>query len=271
MEVILPGGLLDNGCLENRARFRPLTGRLEQTLIELEMSSGRPGYVTAVLNAALERIGNRQVDVGLLKRLCVADRQYLMLRLAALLDGEQVWMRVDCAHCDARFDVEIQRCDLPVKKAGKGYPVVTMHINDCEISVRVPTGEDQQSIEDKPDGEALLELLQNCVRLIDGECLDDDYVSRLSGSDIEAIDAALDEASPAVCNQLLVSCPECSREQHVELDHYALNGMNRYLFYDEVHTLASHYHWSEEAILDLPQTRRHLYLDMINRSNGMNG
>ena len=96
-----------------------------------------------------------------------------------------------------------------------------------------------------------------------------EFIHKLSESDIDAIDKALDEVSPAVCNQLLVTCPECGREQFAELDHYAMGGMNGHFFFDEVHTLASHYHWSEAAILDLPQARRRLYLGMINRSAGM--
>ena len=66
-----------------------------------------------------------------------------------------------------------------------------------------------------------------------------------------------------------MNCPECGREQFAELDHYGLSIINRHHFYDEVHTLASHYHWSEQAILELPQARRRLYLGMINRSTGL--
>ena len=59
MEITLPGGLPLNGGLERRARFRPLTGRIEQALIESGNSLDRPGFVTAVLDLALERIGSR--------------------------------------------------------------------------------------------------------------------------------------------------------------------------------------------------------------------
>ena len=103
----------------------------------------------------------------------------------------------------------------------------------------------------------------------DDELPDEFFFSRLNESDIEAIDEALDTASPSVCDQLLVTCPECDCSQRAELDHYTLSGINERLFYDEIHTLASHYHWSEEAILNLPRKRRRLYLSLINRSAGM--
>jgi hypothetical protein len=39
--------------------------------------------------------------------------------------------------------------------------------------------------------------------------------------------------------------------------------------YDEVHTLAWHYHWSEAEILALPRVRRQLYLSRVDRARGM--
>ncbi len=271
MKVILPGGLSKNGCIERRARFRPLTGRLEQALIEFRRGLDRPGYVTAVLGSALESIGNQPADTGSVADLCVADRQYLMLRLAAMLDGEQLWLKVGCSHCDALFDVDIRRCDLPLKQAGPGFPLVTLRVQAWTIDVRVPTGADQERIGVLSEAEAMQQLLQSCIRSVNGEPPGREFIHNLSEPDIEAIDEALDEVSPAVCHQLLVTCPECGRQQHAELDHYTLAGMNEHYFYDEVHTLASHYHWSEAAILDLPQARRRLYLGMINRSAGMTG
>lgn len=269
MEVTLPGGLPLNGCIERQVKFHTLTGRVEQALIEYEMGSDRSGYVTAVLNSALDSIGNRSSDATHVADLCVADRQYLMLRLAAMLNGEQMWLKVNCSHCDALFDVETKRCDLPVKEAGQGYPLVTLQVKEWSIDARVPTGADQELILNLPEEQAMQHLLQSCIHSVNGETPNKKFINKLSESDIEAIDQALDDASPAVCDKLLVTCPECHREQYAELDHYDLSRMNSNFFYDEIHTLASHYHWSEASILDLPQTRRHLYLTLIQRSSSM--
>lgn len=271
MEVILPGGLPKNGSLERRARFRPLTGRMEQTLIELKLDLDRPGYVTAVLASALDSIGNQSVNAEMAAELCVADRQFLMLRLASLLDGEQMWLNVYCGHCSAPFDVDIQRCDLPVKQAGQDYPRLTLRMGRRTMEVRVPTGADQKGIAAKSDGEAMQQILRSCILAVNGMPPGRELIDALTEPEIQAIDNALDAASPAVCNRLRVTCPECGREQYAELDHYDLAGVNRHSFYDEVHTLASHYHWSEAEILDLPQARRRLYLNLINRSAGFVG
>ena len=273
MEVTLPGGLPINGCIERQARFRTITGRVEQSLIEYEMGSDRTGYVTAVLNSAVDSIGNYSVDATHVADLCVADRQYLMLRLSAMLNGEQMWIKVNCSHCGVLFDVETKRCDLPVKAAGQGYPQVNLQVKEWSIDVRVPTGTDQEHILNLTEEQAMQHLLHRCIHSVNGEPPNKEFVNKLTESDIEEIDQALDDASPAVCNQLLVTCPECNQEQYAELDHYELSQTqtNSNFFYDEIHTLASHYHWSEASILDLPQTRRHLYLSMIQRSSSMAG
>lgn len=269
VDIILPGGLPRNGSIERSARFRPLTGRIEQALVEWSPGPNRPGDVTAMLAAALDRIGNQPVDTVRVADLCVADRQYLMLRLSAMIDGEQMWLKVGCAHCSAPFDVDIRRCDLPVKPAGPGFPQITVRLNGSTMAVRVPTGADQEVVGDHPEEEAIRLLLERCICSVNGDPAETDVVDRLSESDLRAIDLALDDASPAVCDQLLVSCPECGHDQYAQLDHYSLVGLNGYDVYDEVHTLASHYHWSEASILDLPRDRRRLYLGMIHRATGM--
>ncbi|MCP4494550.1 MAG: hypothetical protein GY820_45710 [Gammaproteobacteria bacterium] len=271
MQVTLPGGLSQNGRIERQATFHLLTGRIEQTLIDSSEATDRPAYVTRALGATLEKIGNQSVDSAQVEALCVADRQYLMLRLAALLDGEQKWLKFQCASCEALFDVDFLRCDLPVKEAGQDYPSSTLRLNGVEVILRVPTGGDQQQIGKLGDEQAFRILLQQCICSVDGEPVDKVFIDELGDAEIEAIDNVLDELSPAVCNQLLVTCPECKKQQNAALDHYQLNATNSFYFHDEVHTLASHYHWSEAEILDLPQSRRRLYLDMINRSVGISG
>jgi len=269
MDISLPGGLAEKGRVQHQAGFRPLTGRIELALIELNKERDRSSYVTAVLNSVVESIGNQPISSERASNLCIADRQYLMLRLAALLNGEQMWLKAYCGHCEAPFDIDVQRSDLPVKKAGEGYPNVTVRVNGSVIIARVLTGADQQAIGEQKEEQAMQQLLQRSICTVDGKSPSIEFIKKLTESDIEAIDEALDDISPAVCNQLLVTCPNCRQEQYVELDHYDLANINEYYFYDEVHTLASHYHWSEAAILDLPQCRRRLYLDKISRSAGM--
>jgi hypothetical protein len=271
MEVRLPGGLLKNGALERRAVFAALTGKAELALLELEPASAPPAYVNSVLLQVLETIGHQPVEEDTLNALCVADRQYLMLRLAALLGGEQLWLKATCGRCRAFFDIDIRRCDLPLKPAGETFPVTRLELPVGQVEVRVPTAKDQLATLDMPEVEALTELLRRCITRVNGVSPDPVLVAELSPEDIAAIDRALDELSPAVCNELLVVCPECRTEQSAKLNHYALPEVKSGAFYDEIHTLAMHYHWGEEELLKMPRARRRRYLALINRSTSLAG
>lgn len=268
MEVQLPGGLAQNGSIERSARFLALTGRIELSLIEARSASTRLQYVTRALCLALDSFGELPADAASVASLCVADRQFLMLRLAALLDGEQMWLKFSCSDCEAIFDIEVRRCELPVKPAGDDFPVLKLRLGGNDVQVRIPNGEDQQQIEYLDEDEAMHRLLRRCICTVNGEPPRQDFIESLSAADVELLDAALDEVSPAVCDRLQVTCPECGLEQFAGLDHYAPIAQDEYFFYDEIHTLASHYHWSESEILGLSQARRRRYLDLISRSGG---
>ena len=269
MEVWLPGGFPTGQGVERRATFRPLTGRLERLLVEVDRRKSRTAYVTELLSASLECIGSRRADPEAVASLCVADRQFLMLRLAAMLGGELVWLQAVCERCHSMFDVSFRRNELPVVEAGPEFPVVRLMLHDREIEVRVPSGMDQAAVESCGEGEeAVRRLLQSCLLSVDGNPTPEDFMAELSDGDIEAIDASLDEASPAVCSRLQVHCPECGREQQVELDHYAFSYGDGLSLIDEIHTIAMHYHWRESDILDLPTRLRRQYLNLIRQASG---
>lgn len=269
MEVTIPGGLLHNGSIETSVKFLPLTGKIEEELINFSKNIDRPDYVTSVLGSVIESIGGQPISTENVQNLCVADRQYLMLRLAATLNGEQMWLKIVCSHCDSTFDVEVNRSELPVKTAGENYPLITLQLESYKLKVRVPNGADQESIVLASEEQAIRQLLQRCIRSVNGEKPNMTFIDKLDDQEITFIDNALDEASPAICQQLRVTCPECQKEQLAELDHYNLSNIDEQFFYKEIHSIASHYHWSESDILELSKKKRHMYLNFINQSVGM--
>lgn len=266
IEVTLPGGMVIDDSLERRARFRVFTGRVEQAIVDMATMEKRPDYVTSLLTATMDSIGNCPIDAKIVADLCVADRHFLLLRLTELLHGNQLWLEVDCCACGEKFDVDVKRSELPIEAAGHDFPYASLKLHDQLLKLRVPTGRDQEAIAGYPEKDALRMLLERCICSVDGVSPEQGFISALDSDDIEKIDAALNEASPTVCNQLLVICPECQQEQRAEMDHSSLVYLSRRHLFDEVHTLASNYHWSESAILDLPQDRRRLYISLINNS-----
>jgi len=75
--------------------------------------------------------------------------------------------------------------------------------------------------------------------------------------------------SPWVVTELAASCPACGGTHPVALDPYVIMRRSASELYDEVHTLAWYYHWSEAEILVLPRARRQLYLSRVDRARGM--
>ncbi len=270
--VQLPGGFLHENRLHRQAVYRPICGEMELFFQEENRKKDSiPGYVTGVLAAALDNIGGIQADPVVVSSLCVADRQYLMLQLASMLEGDVFWMSSSCSSCKSDFDICVRRSDLPVKEAGQGYPFATIKLDGAELVCRIPVGADQEKIERLRDDDALHLLLEHCIEEVNGNAPEEGFVDSLTQTDVGRIDDVLDGVSPSVTTSLLTRCPECEAEQVVELDPYALTVTETNNFYQEIHTLAMVYHWSEQDILRLTRSRRRTYLDLIDRSRGMYG
>ena len=270
LSVQLPGGLLYDEQIFREAIFRPLCGEVEMALQEAACEQNNiPGYVTTVLARALANVGGIPSDTSVIRRLGIADRRYLMLRLAALLEGDLFWLEAECRDCHKRFDVRVARSELPVKKSGPGYPVVLVDIGRAELECRLPVGADQENIIHLQEQDALNYLLKTCITTVNGTKPADDFISSLTDTEIDRIEKAMEDVSPVVTLMLLTHCPECGKEQVVPVDPYILSGAGKDNFYHEIHTLAWTYHWSEQEILALPRERRRIYLRLIDRSRGM--
>ncbi len=75
--------------------------------------------------------------------------------------------------------------------------------------------------------------------------------------------------APEVSRPLLGACPECSAVVpaffHVPTFVVAELRRATATVYDEVHLIASTYHWSEARILAMPRQRRQQYAERIQR------
>ena len=80
--------------------------------------------------------------------------------------------------------------------------------------------------------------------------------------------------APPLSGEIEGRCPECGVRAHFWFD--AQRYVQRELRYDaeflyeDVHLLASRYHWTEEKILSLPTMRRVQYVEMALRGAGGN-
>lgn len=268
-EISLLGGVREGGTLVKNAHLRDMTGVLEQRLHETaRQKSSLPRKVSAFIEVAVESVAGRCMDAWLPGELCIADRRFLMLQLARQLAGDIFWVHTVCTGCSERFDVEVSRSKLSTKTAGSTFPFVDVSIRGTSIRIRVPNGSDQEQVADMDVDAARAELLRRCITTVAGKPPSRDFVESLTRRAISTMEAALDEVAPDVGTVMEVVCPECAEPQLVEFDPYQSGVFGNQDIFDEVHTLASIYHWSEADILSLPRKRRQTYLGLIERSRG---
>jgi hypothetical protein len=264
---MLPGGLLRAGELRREVKLEVPTGYLELTIAEaVPASTSLPVRVNAVLARAVAAIGGEPATGEIAEELCVADRQFLMHRIAELLGAGDRWITTTCSACGEPFDFMVRVADLPVREAGASFPFAIVETSVGPLRVRTPTGADQAFI-------AGLRDARRAARLLLARCLVEPaqaaLVDALSPDDIARIEAALEAVSPAVITELAASCPSCEKAQSVPLDPYFILGSRSAHPLEDVHVLAAFYHWSEHDILSLPSDRRRFYLSRVDQARGL--
>ena len=282
----LPGGWVDGaGAVHREAELRPLTGREEELLAG---RGERPGaaMVTAVLARSVARLGTvAPVTEELARKLLVADRQYLMLKLRQATFGDRVDATVACPWpgCGEKVDVDFSLDAIPVTESAAKGPAHRLELPPeaawrgeegeeyREVVFRLPNGEDQELVSPllaADEARALSLLLERCVLAI-GPLQDPgpEAVGRLVPAARAAIEQRMEEVAPQVALTMDLRCLECGRsfEMPFDLQDFFFGELrtSRDLLYREVHYLAYHYHWSEGEILGLPRDKRRQYIEVL--------
>jgi len=263
-QITLPGGVLIGERLAREAQFRPLSGRLEETLAQLaeEQTLSRPARVSALLAAALAQVGGRDATRSLVAGLGTTDRQFLLLALALEHAEDEQWRHLDCAACGGRFDVGFRISALPLTPAAPGYPWAGIDAAGRRLRLRVPTGEDEERIAGMAPAAGLRALALGCVVSLDDAPATPAALEALGEDEVNAIDAALEAAAPQLATTLATACSECGAARALEIDPYDMALPQADALYHEVHALAARYHWGESEILALPRERRRRYLEL---------
>lgn len=283
---ILPGGYADEaGVLHAEAEFRRLSGN-EEELLAGSVGRAMPVLVTEVLAGCLIRIGTiRPVLPSVIRRLLVADRQYLLLKLREATFGPEVRGTLRCPWpgCGARVDTDFMISDIPVRPSRDKGPVYRMELSGAaapadgdgapvrSVSFRLPNGSDQEAImplyHENP-ARALAMLLELCIVSLGGcDNPGTDLLAQLSPAARREIEAGMEQVSPAVDLDMQAECTECGRSFTVPFDiqdfFFGELRADADMLYREIHYLAYHYHWSEQEIMAMTQDRRRRYIEVL--------
>ncbi len=272
--TLLPHGLYDEGGQCHReAVLRPLSG--DQELIlggagdRLDSSS-----VSELLATCVERIGGYgEIDAEHTAALTRGDRHHLLLALRRSLFGDRIPLVIKCpsASCGALADLDVRVSDVAPDREQPAPEVIAVATERGQARLREPTGADDAHVAQSPgDRAARAALLWSRIVVdLDGRALSAAEWGELPQSVRHAIALALDEHSSAPDLTFLSRCPTCEAWLELQLNPVSVLarelrvGAERLLA--EVHSLAFHYHWSEQEILALPRARRWRYLELVRR------
>lgn len=271
LTVELPHGLFDDdGTCHRVAVLRALAGHEELALAENLEEGARA--VSAWLAALVVRIGAFDaIEPALLDALTRGDREVLLLAVRANLFGDRIGLVVRCANpaCGEASDIDVWVHELipPARPPAERIACTT---DAGTAYVREPTGADDIFVEELA-GEHRDRAAALWARLVElgPEPMTPARWLALPAAARHAVALALAEHGRAPDLTLVARCPACRALLELELDPFGLlarelrAGGER--IFAEVHALAFHYHWSEDAILALPRPRRWKYLELLAR------
>jgi hypothetical protein len=224
-----------------------------------------------------------------LARVSIGRRDALLLHLRESTFGPRLTGIVRCATCDEPIELAVLAADLASQGAaharaaiahpGKPSVAAKMAASDVDVDeaadveidgytlrVRPPNSADMLAASHADLARARVELLRRCVLSVRR----DGMVSKaqaLPESVLSGVEQHLAHVDPQADLRLRLTCPACGQLTTTvldivsffwrEIDAWACRMLR------EVHTLASAYGWTEEAILALTPLRRQCYLELV--------
>jgi hypothetical protein len=218
----------------------------------------RPRLVTSLLTRCSRTLSGNPPSEQAIWELPLGTRIEAIVALAGGDTARPLEWRVRCSHasCSAESELELHPSEI-ASVASQAYreQLVPVKIGSRTAWLRRPTGADQ-----------LRWLSDRTAPTTAGLFVEPRFEDLgVALEEIgESIDQAMDEYDPLVGFHLEVSCAECGRRtaQAPDLLSAALERLwtAQFDLIDQVHRLASYYHWTEEEISKLPAWRRQAYL-----------
>jgi len=198
----------------------------------------------------------------------VTDFEVTLLVLRVHLFGDVIACALDCPNpdCGERVEAEFRIADFldalrprqpPGVRAAPGRPG-WFCLDDGHAAFRLPTAGDQAEVIGAVDA----------PRRLGERCIDPPVVP---GRLRHRIERAMEQLAPEVSRHIDGSCPHCGHALSSPLfvSHLVMEELRRAAggVHDEIHLIASRYHWSEADILGLPRSRRRGYAERIRRAD----
>ncbi|HYL17706.1 MAG TPA: hypothetical protein VEV20_03440 [Burkholderiales bacterium] len=242
-------------------RVRPFATSVRDLDLDFAQDD-RPQLTGAVLRCCVESPAER-LDAATLDR-----RVRALLRIVRETQGDRLLWKTRCANADCGHEMELELSVSQLLSAPEPAECFSWSAEPgCELELRLPTGRDQiewrESAADANEEEGVdLRMASSLVSRVNGQPPASDWT--LPPDWLPALDAAFREHDVLTAMELQVSCPWCGKESALEPDVEALAlsrlAAEQRRVLEEIHQLASAYHWTEADVLALPRLRRSFYI-----------
>jgi len=205
-----------------------------------------------------------------LERMCIGERDALLLMLREQTFGSRLFCLAVCPGCNERMEVAFSVKDILVDPAIRAAEVLSVAVSGYEVQYRPVYSQDLISIagiEDPTMARSI--LLDRCILAVRRN---DENISEYLSADelpadvLSAVVDGMEQADPQADVQLSLTCSSCGHEWQASFDIVSFfwseidNWAHRIL--RDVHTLARAYGWNESDILEMSPLRRQIYLEM---------
>lgn len=205
--------------------------------------------------------------------LTVGKRTECLLVIAMSGGQKELSLYLRCLNesCREPMEVDISLGEIVSMQArADAADLVIIPVDSDRLMIRKPTGRHQLewlkgsfSSENAATKEMIRALLRDS-----GEAASDEDIL-ISDELSDTINDALEEADPLVGFSLTAHCPHCRHGGHhaISLEELSLRELHKSQLnlLQTIHSLAAHYHWSEQQILSIPVWRRSHYLSLIEK------
>ena len=187
-----------------------------------------------------------------------ADTLLLLLRRAQGLD----WLRasVVCPECSEPMEVAFSASEYLAHnepKAPEGVVALEepgwFGLDGTDVSFRLPRVSDLVELAGQENARA--ELVRRCVRPVG-----------VSARRLRRVEDAMEALAPSLSRELEARCPVCDHELVVDFDVQLYCTAELRLLactvFEDVHAIATSFHWPESEILALPRERRIRYAEL---------
>lgn len=226
------------------ARVRPYG--IDVADLDLDFDAPRALVTTRVLATCLHR------DEAAIWDLAIRDRILLLLGISELSVTYPVEAHLPCT-CGTTAVIELSSEELARFAAERKRDELVARVGEAFVTLRLPIGRDQLRW-------AQLDPRHDVARAIFSDLV---VAGGFTDELVVPAEALLGHVDPLVEFEVETSCPSCGTAlaKDLDLEHLALARLRhaRNVLLEQVHVLASTYHWTETTIAMLPAWRRAEY------------